>query len=340
MRRTGMFAAFATRSSLWLGKDHLLGVDSSGYTEQYKRFYFRDIQAFTIRRTKRRRLLNWLLAFPLAGFLTVLIAGLVDVGGRAIQTDDYWGFVGWGIPFAIVLALVIINSLRGPGCICQLHTAVQVELLPSLNRVRRAQRLLERLRPLIETAQGLMTREEIAAKVTSASADTPPVIAQYSPAQPPALIRPHQGRSHLILFWLLLADLPLTTTHFAIQSDWFDAVSWLMLLTTVGFAIAALIQQRNTDLPDGLRIIPKVTLIFTSISFITAIGYGIYLVVTNPDLASRKLSPFDDPVVLVMTCVTTSISVILGTLGLVRLRKFRAATPVAAGANAPSQDVL
>src|SRR5262252_7141323 len=42
-----------TRSSLWLGKDHLLVIDSSGYTETYKRFHFRDIQALVLCRTDR-----------------------------------------------------------------------------------------------------------------------------------------------------------------------------------------------------------------------------------------------------------------------------------------------
>src|SRR5438270_8932541 len=45
----------AGSSSLWLGKDHLLCIDSSGYTENYKRFYFRDIQALVIRKTERHK---------------------------------------------------------------------------------------------------------------------------------------------------------------------------------------------------------------------------------------------------------------------------------------------
>jgi len=31
---------FGGSTSLWLGKDHLLSIDSTGYTESYKRFYF------------------------------------------------------------------------------------------------------------------------------------------------------------------------------------------------------------------------------------------------------------------------------------------------------------
>ena len=165
LRRAGFFTAVATRSSLWLGKDHLLGIDSNGYGEDYKRFYFRDIQAVTIRKTTRRRLWNWILAIPLAPCFIVLIVGLVDISRRQIQTDDYWGLIGWGIPFGIVLGLMLTNTLRGPGCVCHLHTAVQTEELPSLNRVRRARMVLDRLRPLIAAAQGQLAPEEIPARM-------------------------------------------------------------------------------------------------------------------------------------------------------------------------------
>ena len=43
--RPGFAVAFGGRCSLWLGRDHLLRIDSSGYTESYRRFFLRDIQA-------------------------------------------------------------------------------------------------------------------------------------------------------------------------------------------------------------------------------------------------------------------------------------------------------
>ena len=49
--RRSNIAGFSTSggyASLWQGKDHLLSIDSSGYTEEYKRFYYRDIQAIII----------------------------------------------------------------------------------------------------------------------------------------------------------------------------------------------------------------------------------------------------------------------------------------------------
>jgi hypothetical protein len=48
---------FFTRNTLWLGADHLLQVEHTGYTEEYKRFYFRDIQGITVQ--KDNRFLYW-----------------------------------------------------------------------------------------------------------------------------------------------------------------------------------------------------------------------------------------------------------------------------------------
>ena len=51
-RQTTISSVSSVSSNLWLGKDHLLLVESNGYSERYKRFYFKDIQALIIRKTK------------------------------------------------------------------------------------------------------------------------------------------------------------------------------------------------------------------------------------------------------------------------------------------------
>src|SRR5438045_8577020 len=60
------------RSSLWLGKDHLLSIESTGYTENYKRLYFRDIQGICIRKTELGKI--WNLVFTVLGGLLGLLA--------------------------------------------------------------------------------------------------------------------------------------------------------------------------------------------------------------------------------------------------------------------------
>jgi len=171
--------AAMTRSSVWLGDDHLLLVECTGYSETYKRFFFRDIQAFTIRKTKARMVWNWVWLLLLA------LSGLII----AVASSD-WRDTGALIASGIVLFLfgtpLLLNTLFGPACAVEIRTAVQTESLPSLCRVRKTQRVLNQLRPLISTAQGQLTGEEAAARlresiagpaaVVDGTADLPPVI--------------------------------------------------------------------------------------------------------------------------------------------------------------------
>ena len=52
-RRGGRFFAIAAPlSTAWVGPDHLLAVDMFGASEDYRRFYFREIQALAARRAR------------------------------------------------------------------------------------------------------------------------------------------------------------------------------------------------------------------------------------------------------------------------------------------------
>lgn len=148
-RARGTFAvAFQSRASLWLGPDHLLCVDSSGYSETYKRFYFRDIQAVTMQESKRRTVWNVILAVPvvvsLAGLLTNLSSTPMNNAAAIV----------WLIFSVIFLVPLLTNNIFGSTCVCHLRTAVQIEELPSLCRVRKTRRVLDKIRPLIIAAQG------------------------------------------------------------------------------------------------------------------------------------------------------------------------------------------
>lgn len=132
---------FLTYSRLWLGKDHLLIVDSNGFAESYKRFYFRDIQALTVTRTSRRA--QWNIA---------LGCGAALFGVFALASEE-----GALVFFAILAGLcvggAIFNTVRGATCRVSLTTAVQSEQLPSLGRIPRARKILAQLQPLIRAAQ-------------------------------------------------------------------------------------------------------------------------------------------------------------------------------------------
>lgn len=146
-RARGIFSVgFMSRSSLWLGPDHLLCVDFNGYAENYKRFYFSDIQALTVRETRRRTIWNVILLIPLIFSLVGLFASLFPFSTG--------GVIGWSIAATIFFIPAVVNNFLGTACACQLRTAVQTEELPSLSRVRKTRAVLAKIRPLITAAQG------------------------------------------------------------------------------------------------------------------------------------------------------------------------------------------
>jgi hypothetical protein len=146
--RSGFAVAVTSRSSLWLGRDHLLLIDSNGYTETYKRFYFQDIQAFTISITNRSTIWNWVLG----GFtgIWVAIVGLISSSDPNIGSPALISFV---IVLAFFAVPLLINNLLGPTCGCRIRTAVQTEDLYPLKRLRLTRRVLAQLRPYITEAQ-------------------------------------------------------------------------------------------------------------------------------------------------------------------------------------------
>ncbi|MDB6021130.1 MAG: hypothetical protein JWQ04_987 [Pedosphaera sp.] len=176
-RGVGLISVSTTSCWLWLGKDHLLCIDRVWFKEDYKRFYFRDIQAIVIRKTENGRIANIVfgaLATP------PLIAALVTSGG--------WQ-VAWFIVTGFFLALMLINFLYGPTSACHLRTAVQTEELPSLKRLRRARKVLARLRPLIAAAQGELASAEV--PVLMAELARPPVaVAPAASPAPEAIFQP------------------------------------------------------------------------------------------------------------------------------------------------------
>ncbi len=178
--RPGFSVASQSRGSLWLGPDHLLCVFSGGYTETYKRFYFRDIQAIIIRQSKRRLIWNAILG-------PFLLLSLGALATYLLNRDDV-GIVLFVFFAVIILPPFVINNILGTACICYLRTAVQVEQLPSLHRLPKARRVLAQIQPLIAAAQGgELTPEAVAAQMTESIAPspaTPPGAAASEPAQP------------------------------------------------------------------------------------------------------------------------------------------------------------
>lgn len=148
-RLPGQGANAIQRVTLYLGDDHLLLVSSSGYAENYKRFYFPDIQAITVRKSVGGKVWNIVWGSLLA--LSTLLA--LSLGGVA---QGVW----LGIAALFLLGLMR-NLALGPTCLCQIRTAVQVQPIASLNRFPQARKIIAQLRPLLEAVQQPLSREEM-----------------------------------------------------------------------------------------------------------------------------------------------------------------------------------
>lgn len=143
-------------SSLWQGDDHLVYVKGSGFlipfSEEYRRFRYKDIQSLTL--TKTNRLLFSLL--HLTGFL--VFAGLIAIVIAVSGLDEIG--VGMMILLSILLAGAILflllflrHLILGPTCRCYLQTNLKRELIKPLNRLHTANQAIGRMSPGIQETQ-------------------------------------------------------------------------------------------------------------------------------------------------------------------------------------------
>lgn len=155
-------------STLYLGPDHLLKVTYVGGAEEYKRFYYADIQAVIVRRTPGY--LGWGIGLGLPTAL-LLLWGL-SILSQGSPVDRVTGWILVGIASVIGMGL-LIHLLRGPTCQVVLKTAVHNELLPTLARIRTARKAIARLSVPVEQAQADIPVTEVG--TDDAGPEVPPL---------------------------------------------------------------------------------------------------------------------------------------------------------------------
>lgn len=143
------------RAALWMGPDHLLKISSNGYSENYRRYYYQDIQAILVWPTSSWH--GWSLVF---GALFVLF-GVITLDGMGNPTEG--GIIACAVLAFFFGALLVVNILRGPSCACSIRTAVQTDKIESVRRLRNALKMLPVLRERILEAQGGFSEADLAA---------------------------------------------------------------------------------------------------------------------------------------------------------------------------------
>jgi hypothetical protein len=153
------------RGKLWLSEDHILEVNSLFVIEWYRRFFFREIRAFTVRRTNRRLILALVLGG--VGVLFGLIASAFAWSGvkspaQETQVLMYMMAGFFGVIAVVCLVLFAFNLALGPSCRCHVLTATGWQALAAPTRLGPAVQAQARIFPLIEAAQGGAPEPEIA----------------------------------------------------------------------------------------------------------------------------------------------------------------------------------
>jgi hypothetical protein len=173
----GRGRTWSGHSRIWLGADHILHVMTRGYVENYRRFFFNDIQGIVVRRTQIGKVWIAVWSVPLIFFL-LLTVFINESPARII-------FAILAAPFALG---VILNFALGPTCACYIRTAVQTERIPAVSRVRSAERFIKLIESHIAGLQGELSQEQLAGDLAllqsgqsgratePARADLPPVI--------------------------------------------------------------------------------------------------------------------------------------------------------------------
>jgi len=117
------------RSRLYQGGDHLLLVQSTGYTEDYKRVAYQNIRYIVVRRTNGREQ-----QAMISGLFLLLI-------GLLLLAHVPWGVVAvLEFPFFIWF---IVNLVRGEACRTYVNTDIQTIELPVPRRINRVPLLIQ-----------------------------------------------------------------------------------------------------------------------------------------------------------------------------------------------------
>jgi len=300
-------------NTLWLGRDHLLFIESKRFSEDYKRFYYSDIQSIITRITPVSKIINMFPAI-FCGFFTLL--AYLTAGMTTWPTYHL-------IIAGIALIFLVISLFGGPTCVCHLKTAVQTEKLRSLNRLNTAEKAINHLRSRIELAQGILGPEELKENVQGGAA-----FPEDRPATQP--LRHETGGFHKLLFFLLLFNGFSTAVDLFYSHISFTLLTYVLSLGTYLCVVLALVKQHKSKMKNplpGLTWVAMVYLcidlllsyiIFASIAFRNPVGINSQWELLR---LSSSLSPLSNPWLMSFYLFTIVCSSLIGISGILSIRR-------------------
>ena len=176
----GKRRGFFNVSSVWAGPDHLLLVRGSRFREEYKRFYYRDVQAIAGARAPRFHIstrsgfIAWLIAVIATALFMPAMVRVYNAGSA---------LTGLGlVTLALVGVWIFISAAQ--SCRCRIYTAVSSDELPSVYRLWTARKFLAEVEALIAQTQGMIQGEWAAAAEERTVGPAPPPSLATAPPTP------------------------------------------------------------------------------------------------------------------------------------------------------------
>jgi hypothetical protein len=310
-------------SSLWEGSDHLLYVESLFFKERYKRFHYNDIQ-FLLLKTNSIHLV-WSFLWGGLALLFGIVAAAVSGAPLVSMTL-----------LAISLGALALNLFLGPCCCVYLQTAVQVQKLANLRRVRTANKVMTHIKALVETHQGAWKGTQHTGdqttlfKAPTVASPREPVasVSEASPAHEPK--GPYKSLLHQILFGLLIVIGVIGAAQVFLKSLPIGLIGALLHGAAQILVIVTLVLwYRHLK---GTLIAKFNWLALTFIAVQSMIGYGIYLAVSfrHPEINYHHWAIFkmmfelqmsDHPLALAGNIIFSGGSLLLGAFGLLVVRR-------------------
>jgi hypothetical protein len=258
----GRRRGFIFGSSVWMGSDHLLLIKSSRFREEYKRFFFRDVQGIVTASAPRFHISTRAALLAFVWFWPLAISMAM---GTATAMKITW--ILWAVAAALAIVWVYISAAR--SCRCRIYTAVSSEELPSLYRTWTARRFLEKVEPAIAQAQGTIEgnwADAVEDKQIGPLPEgrigltMPGAVAPLAPPPPPPSAETARTPvSYLFVASLCLGGLADLLTYRASAK----AGHWILLsflLLQIVAAVAVLVQNFRGILPSSMRNLAIVTL--------------------------------------------------------------------------------
>jgi len=313
------------KHTLWQGKDHLLLMYSNGMSEDYKRFYYKDILGIVVTKTRK--------AAATASIILGLFLLTAFFSWKIWVHNQEPASAFLGVTAFVFLAFLLSLIIKGPSCECRIITAVQNENLKAVTLIRHAKKLMAILKPIILEAQGSMAPVDVGdAMVSLVEKQSALELSKpaYQSGQTLELIDNTKPRKlfHLAMFsglicYGIMVGLSLTQRTMLLVS-----LANIFLFIAGLSSAGALTVQAKSQLIPSLKKMAWAGLIFVLIAFVQSYGemmvfFFIKSVQGQPPVGQAdmfrhyySLRPLDFPVVKVAECLKIFAAAAIGIPGL------------------------